>query len=293
MNEPNAKSVLVGTSSTIAPASITIPNPFIALKGANPLEWQHVLTTVGKEICSPLKDQLLLRGNLPRQNPGTPPLYSVSYVDKIRAARKIGDTREIRRLIPDLLDHTVQWLCKLNKVDFNFGTEDLLRVAGDPLETALCATGAAIDGIPTYHYTDAHYRDAFKSGKRLDEIEPPYTKQDADHIDILDLLELLLLAQSQMSLKVPTEWNDGNYTVHMMYPTSSLMELIVVTAHIPHETALAIEEGHPTMKLVKITREIIDIDLEADDDQFRNSNLFKILVGIVEMGIKVGKMTPL
>ncbi|KAF5368703.1 hypothetical protein D9615_010301 [Tricholomella constricta] len=289
--EPDPALPVVRTYSSIAPtASTTNPNPFLALKGTDARRWPQDLT-IEKEMCSPLRDQLLPRGGLPKQNLGIPPLHSTLYVDKIRTAQQTGDTREILRLIPDLLDHTVRWLCNFNEVNFNYDTEDLLLVADIPLETALCAR-AAIDGIPAYHYTDAHHRHAFRTGKRLDEIEPPYTEQDADRIDILDLLELLLLAQSQMSHKVPTEWNGGNYTVHMIYPTSTLTQLIVITAHIPHETAFAVQEGHPTMKMVKVTRDIINIDLQADDAQFIDSDLFKVLVGIVQMGIKVGKMTP-
>ncbi|KAF5368704.1 hypothetical protein D9615_010302 [Tricholomella constricta] len=288
--ESNADPALVRTYS-IAPKSNIIRNPFIALKGINPRNWPQDLT-IDKEICSPLEDQVLPRGKLPKQNPGTPPFYPSFFVDKIRIAQQTGNAQDILRIIPELLDHIVRWLCNLNEVFLEFGVSGLLVVANDRLETATCPTGAAINEISVYHYIDAHHRHAFRTGKNPSDVEPPYTKQDADHIDIYDLSELLLLAQNQMYLKVPTAWNDGNYTVHMIYPTSTLTQLIVITAHIPHETALAVQEGHSTMKTIRVTRDIIDIDLQADDAQFMNSDLFKVLVGMVEHGIKVAKVTP-
>ncbi|KAF5376999.1 hypothetical protein D9615_007306 [Tricholomella constricta] len=277
-------------TSSIAPTSI-IQNPFIALKGTDPRRWPQDLT-IDKEICSPLTDLPLPRGNVPKQIPGTPRLCTSFFVDRIRTAQQTGDTRQTLRYIPELLDQTVRWLCKLKEVYFECGVTGLLVVADDTLETATCCTGAAIDAISIYHYIDAHHRHAFRTGKELFDVEPPYTEQDEDHIDIYDLSELLLLAQNHMYSKVPTDWNNGNYTVHIIYPTMALTQLIVITAHIPHETALAVQEGQPTMKMIKLTRDIIDIDLQADEAQFMNTDLFKVLVGMVEQGIKVANMVP-
>ncbi|KAF5386892.1 hypothetical protein D9615_002112 [Tricholomella constricta] len=287
--ESNTDPALVGTSS-IAPESNIIRNPFIALKGINPRNWPQDLT-IDKEICW-LQDQFLPRGKLPKQNPGMPPLYCSFFLGKIRIAQQTGKTREILYIIPELLDHIVRWLCNLNEAFLEFGVSGLLVVANDRLETATCPTGAAVNEITVYHYIDAHHRHAFRAGMDPSDVEPPYTEQDADHIDIYDLSELLLLAQNQMYLEVPTAWNDGNYTVHIIYPDSTLTRLIVITAHIPHETALAVQEGHSTMKMIRITRDIVDIDLQADDAQFMNTDLFRVLVGMVEHGIKVAKMTP-
>ncbi|KAF5374522.1 hypothetical protein D9615_009032 [Tricholomella constricta] len=284
-----------------APTSTTtlrqITNPFIALQGINPLRWPQSLIT-NKEICSPLQDQFLPRKDIDIPK-GARPLDCPFNVDRLRTMQQTGDTRETLVLIPALLDLTVEWLCELKEVGLGLGTGETLKVANRSWDTVPYTTGAVIDGIPIYQYTDAHHRHASRTGKVLDdwddidEIEPPYTEQDVDHVDICDLEVLLMMAQEQMYWGVPVEWNDGNYTVHIMYPTTELTQLIVITAHIPHETALAVQEGHPTMKMIKVTRDIIDIGLlQADDDLYRNTDLFKVLVGMVEHGIKVANMVP-
>ncbi|KAF5368695.1 hypothetical protein D9615_010300 [Tricholomella constricta] len=287
------------TDPELAPTSTTalrqIQNPFIALRHINPLRWPQDLI-IDKAICSALVDQPLPRENI--DVPKARPLDCTFVVDRLRTMQETRDTRETLVLIPALLDLTVEWLCELKEVGLGLGTGEVLRVANRSWDTVPCTTGAVIDGIPIYHYIDAHHRHASRVGKDLDdvddidEVEPPYTEQDVDHIDIYDLEVLLMMAQEQMFWGIPVEWNDGNYTVHVMYPTSTLTQLIVITAHIPHETALAVRKGHPTMKMVKITRDIIDIDLQADDDLFTKSDLFKVLVGMVEHGIKVANMVP-
>ncbi|KAF5368709.1 hypothetical protein D9615_010298 [Tricholomella constricta] len=291
---------MFGTELTPDPelslASITtlrqIPNPFVALQDINPLQWPQDLT---REIFSPLADQPLPRKYMTLSK-GTPPVYSRFIVDTLRTAQDIGDKREILELIPDLLERTVTQLCTLKEI--HFANHDLLRVADSVWQILTCITGAVVDGIPIYYYTDANHRHASRAGKNVEEeeeidnLEPPYTEQDADHIDVYDFAVLLMMAQDQMSLKVPTEWNDDNYTVHIMYPTAELTQLIVITAHIPHETVLAVQEGHPMMKMVKATRDIFDIDVQSDNDLLGDGDFFKVLGGMVEHGIKVANLTP-
>ncbi|KAF5368711.1 hypothetical protein D9615_010296 [Tricholomella constricta] len=286
--EPTIDPELSSSTTTLR----QIPNPFVALQDINPLRWPQDLT---REIFSPLADQPLPRKYMTLSK-GTPPVYTSFIVDRLRTAQDIGDKREILDLIPDLLQRTVRRLCKLKRIYYS--NSDLLRVADSEWQIVTCITGAVVDGIPTYYYTDAHHRHAARAGKDLDdleevdELEPPYTEQDADHIDIYDFAVLLMMAQDQMSSKVPVDWNDGNYTVHIMYPTAELTQLIVITAHIPHETALAIQEGHPTMKMVKATRDIVDIDIQSDNDLLGDSDFFKVLGGMIEQGIKVANLTP-
>ena len=77
--------------------------------------------------------------------------------------------------------------------------------------------------------------------------------------------------------------------VHMLYPNATCEKMIVVTAHIPQMTAIAVSSGLRKIKPIRFTRDEFDISL---DYNLHNNAMFQAIAGFVDEGVKLANMTP-
>ncbi|KAG6902202.1 hypothetical protein C0995_003034 [Termitomyces sp. Mi166 len=72
------------------------------------------------------------------------------------------------------------------------------------------------------------------------------------------------------------------FTTHIMYPTSTNEEMIILTAKVSKRTFTALRAGDRKLPPIRLRRELIKIDLNA---KWENNELFQVIAGIFDEGI--------
>jgi hypothetical protein len=75
----------------------------------------------------------------------------------------------------------------------------------------------------------------------------------------------------------------------MLYPNATCEKIIVMTAHIPRVTAIAVARGLHNILPVRFTRDEFEVCLNEDQ---RNNPMFQAIAGFVDEGLKLARLTP-
>ncbi|RDB27202.1 hypothetical protein Hypma_004435 [Hypsizygus marmoreus] len=196
--------------------------------------------------------------------------------------------------LPLLLSYVyvLRWLRASKKIKYKIGGYALKDSIQLPDRSLAIATELApgIGEVPVFRVTNALTRLCHRQNENLKPgdltpITDYYLDQDDDVLDPIDLATLL-------SVAVPEEAMQARHSClhpHIMYPTHTHEELIVITATIPRETLLAIENGDPLKRKMILEQGKAPIDLKKP---LRESELVRMLSAFVDDGVGLADKSP-
>ncbi|KAG5349483.1 hypothetical protein C0989_003527 [Termitomyces sp. Mn162] len=140
--------------------------------------------------------------------------------------------------------------------------------------------GCTVNDSPIFHLIDSPAR--YEERRQLIP-DLKYVAQDEVSTDALDVAALIAQAANQK------EWSsgsDGIYKAHVLYPTATYKELVLLTGWVPYKTAVALREGHETLEPITLSREIIDVPCDPHCD-WKEIVLFQIIAGLIDESTKL------
>ncbi|KAI0671137.1 hypothetical protein C8Q78DRAFT_1034227 [Trametes maxima] len=117
------------------------------------------------------------------------------------------------------------------------------------------------------------------------------THQDEHHVDVMDAVLLLAMAQEHRRWGVPPD-AQGNHTTRVMYPSDAGEKMIVLTAVTPAETLAGLHAGHDTLKRITYTRRTYAVVGAGGAEGIVTNALLQLISAVVDEAGSLAAKTP-